>query len=302
MVELKLSEKKQDIQVLLDIHTIDKCREIALASKEKAFSLVHSMKKLFSKKSEALVIHSEKRYEPFWHICAESYLEYKRQTVYQFDVNPEVRSITFCSTTIDIEGANPVCQFTAEDHCVEQASREITRDAVENKGKGLELYIGYPSREIQETEELMGENKVVIPARIKASYLIRELIKELLKPIHADRVIEEMISIHRIVLYFRPIYAFELLDTASGQKGVLEVDAITGDVKKGKIFKTELKELISEDILFELGEELVGKVIPGVGLGMAIGKKIMQSKEQKKRSQAMQSSRKAMESHKKQSS
>jgi len=135
-----------------------------------------------------------------------------------------------------------------------------------------------------------------VPAQVKASFLIRGLFKELITPIHADKIIEERIEVKDIILYFRPIYAFELMNSATKQTGVLEVDALTGDVKKGKVFKHELKELISEDILFDIGAELAETVIPGVGVGVAIGRKIKSRHDKKKKMKAMENSRQAMES------
>ena len=298
MVELKLSTKKQNIQVVQDVYDLQKSKQIAERSKEKAFSLVHSVETIFTKKGSVDVIHTEKRYEPFWHISAESYMEYKRMASYAFDVKPEVRSVTINGKAFEIDGTEPICRLQGEDHCVEQYSKQITTDAVTNKDNKLGKYIEFPSRKIKETEELMGKNKVVIPAQVKASYLVRELFKELMKPIDADKVIEERIEINEIILYFRPIYAFEFKNSGKGQTGVLEVDAFTGDIKKGKVFKTELKELISEDILFDLGAELVETVIPGVGVGVAIGKKLKKRHDKKKKVKAMESSKNAMASHK----
>ncbi|MFC1754034.1 hypothetical protein ACFL96_11700, partial [Thermoproteota archaeon] len=205
MVELKLSTKKQNIQVLNDVYDLQKCQQLALHAKDKAFSIVQSVKTIFaSKKGGVSIVHAEKRYEPFWHISAESYMEYKRMTHYGFDVKPEVRTVTINNKPIAIDGTDPVCRFAAEDHCVEQYSKQITTDAVHNKDKGMGKYIEFPSRKIKETEELMGKNKVVIPAQVKASYLIREIFKELMKPIDADKVIEERIELNELILYFRP--------------------------------------------------------------------------------------------------
>ncbi|MBU0461932.1 MAG: hypothetical protein KJ574_05080 [Nanoarchaeota archaeon] len=299
MVELKLNTKQQNIQALEDVYSEDKCQQLALNSKEKAFGIIHNVKNFFGKKGDVKVIHSEKRYEPFWHISAESYMEYKRKTNYSFTVKPEVRSITINGKAVQIEGAEPVCHFVGEDYCVEQYKKDITTDAVQSKDKGLAKYINFPSRRIKETEELMGENKVVIPAQVKASYLIRELFKELIKPIHADTVIEERVEITGLTLIFRPIYAFEIQNEITKQIGVLEVDAIFGDVQKGKVFKRELKELISEDVLFEVGAEIAGTIIPGAGAGAAIAREIKKRKEAKKAVQMMESSKKAMaEKHK----
>ncbi|MFQ5474940.1 MAG: hypothetical protein ACE5DM_03830, partial [Candidatus Nanoarchaeia archaeon] len=196
MVELSFSNKKQNIQVVQDVYNRDKSEELAITNKDKAFTIMQSMKGLFKKKEgEGISItHWEQRFEPFWHIQAESYMEYKRKTFYSFEVKPEVRSVAVNGKAIKIEGPDPICQFKGEDHCVEHYTKDLITDAVQNQDKGLSKYMEFPSKKITQTEDLMGANKVVIPAQVKASYLIREMFKDLIKPIHADKIIDEKIE------------------------------------------------------------------------------------------------------------
>jgi hypothetical protein len=169
-------------------------------------------------------------------------------------------------------------------------------DAVTGKeAKHLAKYLSFDARTIKQTEELMGDKKIVIPAKVRASYLVREFIKELIKPVEADKIIQETVEVKKLVLYFRPIFSFEFTEESSGKSKVIEVDALTGETKihGTKIFKTEMKELVSEDTLFELGTELASTFIPGAGVGAVIGKHIVQRRKEKKKLAEMKRSQTA---------
>lgn len=293
MVELKLDIKKQDIQAFNDVLDEDKAKAIAVQNKKKAFGVLS----VFDKAESIELTHIEKRYEPFWHIIGESYIDYLRKNKYGFGVDPQVRSVKIANTVFDITGDKPYCSLEAEDHCVEKYTKELLTDAVEGKQPERELrrYLELASRSIKETEELMGQNKVVVPAKLKAAYLIRDFVKELIKPVHADKILNETIEIKKAVLYFRPIHAFEFTNKKSNKTGVIEVDALTGDFAKGKVYKTSLKELIPEGALFDIGSELASMVIPGAGFGAVVGKAIKERRDRNKAKKQMKSSQDAME-------
>ncbi|PIN85856.1 hypothetical protein COV19_07670 [Candidatus Woesearchaeota archaeon CG10_big_fil_rev_8_21_14_0_10_44_13] len=289
MVELKLDVKKQNIQVFKDVYDEEKSKALVQENKKKAFGMLS----MFDKAENIKLTHSEKRYEPFWHIIGESYIEYLRKNNYSFNVDPQVREVNIAGNIFKIEGDKPVCNFEAEDRCVEHFTRELITDAMEGKQgeKELKRYIEFETKQIKETEELMGENKVVVPAKIKASFLVRDFVRNLIKPVHADKILNEKVEITKTALYFRPIYAFEFTNVKSSKTGVLEVDALTGVVEKGKVYKTSLKELIPEGALFDVGAEMASWVIPGAGIGAAVGKAIKQRSDEKKAIKRMKESR-----------
>lgn len=288
MVELKLDVKKQNIQAIKDVHDEAKAKEMAQASKKKAFGMLS----VFGKAENIELTHSEKRYEPFWHIIGESYIEYLRANTYGFQVDPQVREVNIAGKKYQISGEKPYCSLNAEDRCVEHFKKELITDAVEGKQKEKELkkYLEFETKKINQTEDLMGKNKIVVPAKIKAAFLIRGFVKELIKPVQADRVLNEKVEIKKIALYFRPIYAFEFTNRKNNKSGVIEVDALTGEIRKGKVYKTELGELIPEGALFDVGAELASFIIPGAALGAEISKVIKKKRDQKKAIRSMKHS------------
>ncbi len=298
MVELKLNIKKQNIQVFNDVHDKEQATQMVESVKKKAFGVISGLMRAFEKtKGDISITHYEKRYEPFWHVIGESYMEYLRQTDYGFEVKPEVRSVKINNKVFQIDENSPFCRVDGEDHCVEKFEKEVIADASDGKDKSLKKYLEFESYQIKQTEDLM-KDAVVLPAKIRASFLIRDLIKELLKPIHADKVLQEYVEIKKLCLYFRPIHAFELTQTSNNSTRVLEVDALTGEITRGSVFKTSFKELVPEGALFDIGGELASYVIPGAGLGVGIGKVVMKKQKHKKAVEEMKKSRAAMEENK----
>jgi hypothetical protein len=292
MAKAKRQVKVQNIRVFKEVYDKAKAVERILQNKDKAFGLVHSMKKVFSKGQQITVSKIERHFKPFWHISAENYQEYKRATNYSFPVKSEVISVKINGKSIEVSDKMS-CDFSGMDHCVEHYEKEVITDATGNKEKHLEKYLEFESTSIKETEDLMGKNQVVIPATVRASYIVKELLKELIKPIHADEVIEDKVQVTKMVLYFRPFYSIELTNQISGKTGVLEINALTGEIKKGRLFNQELKELITENALFDLGAELASTIIPGAAFGAIIGREVKNRYGRKKELKKMHESKQA---------
>jgi len=303
MVELKLDVNKQKMRVFKDVYSEDDCERKVMLNKEKAFSVFSKVASLFEKRTRIDITHKEKKYYPIWNVKAQSFTEYLRNNNYSFPVEPQVRTVKISGHVFEVSKEAPVCKITGEDYCVEQYAKDEVTDATGAgvKEKKLLPYLKFESRPISQTEELMGRRTVVIPATIRAAFIVRDLFKELIKPVHADKVLTEKIEVTEICLYFRPAYAFELTKQPSGKTAVLEVDALTGEMRSGSVFKKELKEVVSEDLLFDLGAEIVSNVIPGAGAVAAIGKKVHEMRKHKTAVKQMRSSQNAMATRSKKS-
>ncbi len=298
MVELKFNVQKQNIKVFKDAYSEADCERKAQLAREKAFGVMSRVAKLFDKVTRIELTHKEKKYYPFWHINAESFMEYLRANSYSFPVEPQVRTVKIAGNVFEVSKDSPVCNIEGEDYCVENYTKEEIRDATEAamKEKKLTQYLKFETKTIKQTEELMGRNVVVFPASVRGAYIIREMMKDLLKPVHADKILTEKIEVTEMCLYFRPAYAFEFTKRPSGKTGVLEVDAITGEMYRSNVVKSELREMIPEDTLFELGAEVASMVIPGVSTAAVIGKQIHAFAKKKSAIKQMKVSQAAMAS------
>ncbi|MFH1064550.1 MAG: hypothetical protein V1729_05695 [Candidatus Woesearchaeota archaeon] len=299
MVELKFNVKKQNIRVFNDILSEEDCERKVKLNREKAFGVLSNMKSMFDKKSTISITHKEKKYYPFWQVKAESLIEYKRQNRYQFSVDPQVRNIRIASKIFEISKEAPVCIIDGEDHCIEHYTQDVLRDATDmaTKDKKLAFYMKHESRPIRQTEDIMGRNRVVFPATVRGASIVRELFKDLIKPVQADKILTERIEVTEMCLYFRSAWAYELTKHPSGKTAALEIDALTGEIIKSSVIKKELKELMPENVLFEVGTEFASMVIPGAAAAAIIGRQLHERSKKKNLIKQMKSSQNAMTSH-----
>jgi hypothetical protein len=301
MVKILFSRNAKTIEVLEDVYSKEEAQAMAEQNRGKAFGLLAGLMKAFEKHRKPIVLAGyQKRYEPFWHLIGESVQEYKRHTAYGFSVRPEVRSVTFNKKTIQVDEQEPICHFEAEDHCFEQYSKEILQSAVHEKEKDLERYLGGKRKTIKNLTSIEDRQTMVEPITIRASYLVNQLIKDLIKPIQADRILQEFVEIKRLALLLRPVHVFEFREEGAGSGKTIEVDAITGAWKRGERFLTpDMKKKLLSDGMFEVGAELAAAVIPGAAVAATIGKHLKRRQDHKRDVKQMKAWRKAYEEKRK---
>lgn len=302
MVKIIFARNAKVIEVLEDVYSREESQALAEQNRAKAFGIFSGIMKAFDKHKRAIVLAGyQKRYEPFWHVIGESVQEYKRRTHYSFLVKPEVVSVTFNGKVIDVDENEPVCHFEGEDHCFENYSKELLQSASHEKEKNLERYLGSKRRTIKTMVSLQDKETVIEPINIRASYLVNQLIKELVKPIQADKVIQETVEIKRLALLLRPVHVFEVREEGGTASKTIEVDAITGDWRKGEpIMSSQMKKRLMNEGMFEVGSELAATMIPGAGVAAALGRKITEHQKLSRDVKQMKAWRKAYEEkHKK---
>jgi len=204
-------------------------------------------------------------------------------TEYQVEVKPEVIELKIENKPHEVPDSAPFVEFMAEDHCLESENREMIVDAGTGKEEiSYKAYLEFDSLKLRQTEDLMGRNKVVMPAKIKASFLIRDLIKDIIKPFHADKILREKVEITKLTLLFRPSWVFEFTQQSNGKQKALEIDGLTGELRTGTVTKKEMKEVFTEGELFKLGKEMTYTVIPGAEATELLVKHIVKKRKEKK--------------------
>ena len=95
---------------------------------------------------------------------------------------------------------------------------------------------------------------------------MRQLLAKLLRPLQADTVFEESLAVEALELYYRPIWAFEFHHPAKDKRGVVEVDALSGEAKTATALRvSQFTRLVSKDALFDIGADTVGLLWAGRG-------------------------------------
>jgi len=282
--------RKLEMFVIHHVISEEEARTKVEAQKKKAFGMLSSF---FGKGGHEIMVSGYLcRYEPFWYMEGESLLEYTRKSQYSFSVKPEVRSVTINGASFDVDPESPVLSVEGQDHCYESFSKHLVKNALGGSDKKLDTYRKAPAHKLKSLKDLHKKDVVVIEPTIKASYLIRDLIKDLIRPFDADKVLQEKVIINTISLFFRPIHVFEL--TRGPKSATLEVDGITGVVSKSSPFRNQIaQKLRQEQTWFDVGTELASVVVPGAGAGVVISKHLKDRYDKKKQLKAMQASQRA---------
>ena len=82
-----------------------------------------------------------------------------------------------------------------------------------------------------------------VPPEQRASFVVRQLLTGMLKPLQADVVHEESITFEQIDLYYRPWWAFEFHWKVKDKKGVVELDAVTGEMRNSQALMARLSRI-----------------------------------------------------------
>ncbi|MDP2218332.1 MAG: hypothetical protein Q8J68_13725 [Methanolobus sp.] len=278
MKNLNLEIAEPRILVLNDEKPFEEMKELAWNKKTAAFG---GLQNLLSrpKPEDIKIIHSEKQYKPFWHAVCSTNFEYKRCREFTIKISdPLVKKVIFSDGEREVDQGRNV-KLSGIEYCVDSKTREIFIDAYAENEVNFSRYVTMPTRMISQTEELGAGDNIVVPAKVKAAYIVRKLLSEMIKPIDADEVLDETMSIETLDLYFRPIYAFEYSWIPKNKQTVLEFDGITGEYHSGKVLREKMAEIFTEETLFEIGGEVAGVIIPGANIPMKI---LQESRRRKK--------------------
>ncbi len=301
MVKIAFAKGAKTIEVLEDVYSKEEAQAIAEQNRAKAFGVITGIMKMFDKIKKQIVLSGyQKRYEPFWQVVGEGIQEYKRRTPYAFNVRPEVRSVTFNNKVIQVDEHELVCNIEAEDHCFEQYTKEILKSAVHEHEKNLDRYLASKRHKVRTVESVENKDTIVEAINIRASFLVNQLIKELVRPIQADKIIQEVVEIKRLALMLRPVHVFEFREEGADHGKTIEVDAVTGSWKRGERLLThEMKKHLVSEGMFEIGSEIAATIIPGAGVAAVIGKQLHERQERKRQIKQRKNWRKAYDVNKK---
>jgi len=228
------------------------------------------------KPDDIALIASQRRVEPFWHVAGRARYVYERTHGYTIPPSsPEVRAVEFAGTTYEIvdSKAGRGFQLEVKEHCREDVVDELYVDALTGQpsADGATVRSG-PAEEVQDPAALATEGTVVLAPEHRASFVVRQLLARMLKPVHADSVQEEVLTLDHSDLYYRPIWAFEFHWTPKDRSGVLEIDALTGAVRQAASLTSHMTRLISRDALFDIGADTVGLLVPGGSIAVKVAR------------------------------
>jgi hypothetical protein len=220
---------------------------------------------------------SQRRLEPFWYVSGSARYVYERTRDYTVPPSgPEVREVEILGTTYPVsEGGRGPRGFhiPVRERCREEFSDELYVDGVTGQPAPEVASIrGGPSMEVEAPEALSADGTVVIPPEHRASNVVRQLLTRMLKPVQADVIIEETLALDHSDLYYRPIWAFEFRWAPKDKSGVVEFDAVTGQMRQAASLATNIGRVVTKDALFDIGADTVGLLVPGGSIAVKVAR------------------------------
>jgi hypothetical protein len=272
----------QHIYRLDDRMTPEEIRQRAMDRRTGAFG--SGLENIFSrpKPDDIELIDSQRRLEPFWHVGCSAVYVYERSHEYTVQASgAQVQAVTVHGEDHAIsQGGSfviPTVEHSREEYRQALFLDGVTGDAVPDAA----TIVGSPRHEVTDLEALAAEADIVVPPEQRASFVVRQLLTSMLKPLQADVVHEESITFEQIDLYYRPWWAFEFHLKTKDKKGVVELDAVTGQLRNSQALMARLSRTVSRDSLFDIGADTVSLLVPGGGIAVKAAKMAIDHQQQR---------------------
>ena len=228
------------------------------------------------KPEEVTLVNKQRRLEPFWHVAGHATYVYERNRDYSVPASaPDVEGLTINGTRYDGQAAGTGRSFrvAAREHCRAEFRHESFVDGLTGApvAEGPTLVSG-PRSEVTDPETMAAGDTIAVPPEHRASYVVRQLMSEIMKPVQADSVLEESVTLETTDLFYRPIWAFEFAWQAKGKQTIVEIDSITGQTRAGRALVGQIKGMLNRDLLFDVGADTVGLFVPGGSVAVKLAK------------------------------
>jgi len=266
----------EEIRYFEDKLSKEEMLEIAEKNKTRAFGLISGITSKFSNDNQDIkLLKIVKRLDPFWEIVAESSIDYERTSKYKVIVSKEVKKLRIGNKEFETEESRKndnTVYLKSTDICNKTRKRGMLIDATvlvkdPNHLKHNEKYESYlteSSKKVKKIEDLEKKDIIISSVNIKASFILRSVLQEIIHLVDADKILNEKIEIEKLSLHFRPSYIFEYENTKKKTKGYVSIDSITGKVSFVKeIESKKSKQPLTETAVFDIGVSAFSSLIPG---------------------------------------
>ena len=229
------------------------------------------------KSEDIILVARQRRLEPFWHVAARAEYVYERQREYSVPGSaPEVQAVTIEGTKYELQSTGArmgAFRMLALEHCRDEFVHDVYLDGVTGVPvpDGATVVDG-PKVEVHDPSELAVEGTIVVPPEQRASFVVRKALAEVMKPVQADRILSESVALDATDLFYRPVWAFEYTWQGRGKSGVIEVDTATAQVRQGKPLLGQIRGIFTRDVLFDVGADTVGLIVPGGSIAVKLAK------------------------------
>jgi hypothetical protein len=222
------------------------------------------------------LVNSQHRLEPLWHVGGRALYVYDRAREYTVPSSgAEVREVSVHgeSHPVKLVGGRGTFVLATTEHCRDELSDELYVDGVTGTPvTDASTVLTGPKQEVTDLAAAAETGTIVVPPTQLASSLVRQLLASMLKPVQADKISEESITLEHIDLYYRPWWAFEFHWRSKDKRGVVEIDAVTGQMRPGQALLTKVQRMVTRDALFDIGADTAGLLLPGGSIAVKVAK------------------------------
>jgi hypothetical protein len=229
------------------------------------------------KPEEVVLVATQRRVEPFWHVACTAHYKYDRTRTYTVPASaPDVRGVTVLTEDYKVvaSGKNPASfVMPVLEHCTEDRREEVWIDGMTggSVGNGAALMTG-KGYDVGDPATLEADEVIVVPPDHRASAIVRQLLAKLMVPLQADQIFEEQLAVPTLELVYRPIWAFEFEMPSKGKRGVVEVDGLTGETKTATSLRLQINRHVSRDAVFDIGADTIGMIVPGGNIALKLAR------------------------------
>jgi hypothetical protein len=273
---MEIEHADQHVYELDQRLTVEEIRQRAMDRRTGAFGSGLGNLLQRPKPDDIELIASQRRLEPFWHVACQARYVYERSRDYTVPASgPEVRQVTVLGQQYAVDSAGGRGSFTLPtlEHCRDEFNSELYLDGVSGAPvTEAAAIVGGPRHEVSDLAALSEDDTVVVPPEQRASYVVRQLLATMMKPVQADSVSEESMTIQNIDLYYRPWWAFEFHWKPKDKKGIVELDAVTGQMRPGQALADRVGKMMDREALFDIGADTIGLIVPGGNIAVKVAR------------------------------
>ncbi|HQE32444.1 MAG TPA: hypothetical protein PLG38_10575 [Propionibacteriaceae bacterium] len=258
--------------------SMEQAKEKAWAQKLNVFGALNNL--MFRPKDDDVQItRHELRYEPFWHVAARSELDYDVRETYPLAVkNPTATKVTLeISPDQPLEVRDGQVMVTGITRCRDVQQREQILDGLTGEERPpYGVYLRRPMTELTSLDQFAPPDAVVLAPEIRSSFVVRQQLTSLMKAVHADQFHTELVEVTALALFFRPVYAFDYHWVSKQRQQSMELDGSTGELRNTTRKIGAAGSKLDKDLLFDIGADAVGMIVPGGNIAMKVGKMVVQ--------------------------
>lgn len=221
----------------------------------------------------------ELRYEPFWHVVARREVDYVHEATYSLQItNPHAQRAEIAGRGFEVlsPGGKPRIEVPVLEACHRKIDAVLYQDGLKRQVKPAALQ-RYVEKYKAVEEQQLGWQGAIEPKLSSAAAIQLALSRLAAEAVDASAIQDDNYTFEKLFLYYRPVFAFEYAWNPAGRIGVIEIDGLTGDiVEGGEWFRDKIDQVMTRDMLFDLGAEVASAAIPAGGIAVKVLHKLTQ--------------------------